>query len=75
MLFDKSDKNIIAYGEFVSSESTSAYQQLEIPLEYRYENRTPKYIVVVATASKYGDYFTGGDGSTLWLDNLELVYD
>ncbi|TWV60488.1 hypothetical protein FSA05_14575 [Parabacteroides distasonis] len=75
VLFDKSDKNIIAYGEFVSSESTSAYQQLEIPLEYRYENRTPKYIVVVATASKYGDYFTGGDGSTLWLDNLELVYD
>lgn len=33
------------------------------------------YIVIVASASKYGDYFTGGDGSTLWLDELSIEYD
>lgn len=74
-LFDKNDPNIIAYGEFISGQTTSSYQQVEIPLTYRYENRTPALLVLVATASKYGDYFTGGDSSTLWLDEMELVYE
>lgn len=74
-LFDKNDKNIIAYGEFISAQSTSAYKQITIPLDYRFNNRTPKQIVVVASASKYGDYFIGGEGSTLWVDEMELVYE
>ncbi len=74
-LFDKTDSNIIAYGEFLSGNSTSSYQQITIPLEYRYTNRTPKYIIIVCAASKYGDYYTGGAGSTLYLDEMELVYE
>ncbi|MDE6555420.1 MAG: PCMD domain-containing protein, partial [Duncaniella sp.] len=27
-----------------------------------------------ASASKAGDYFLGGEGSTLWIDDFELVY-
>ena len=65
----------IAYGEFISGQSTTSYKQVEIPLEYRATNRTPKYIVIVAAASKYGDYFIGGEGSTLWIDEMELVYE
>ena len=64
-LFDKNDRNIIAYGEFIKGESVSSYQQLTIPLEYRATNRTPKYIIIVCAASKYGDYFIGGVGSTI----------
>ena len=74
-LFDKNDANIIAYGEFLSHESTSSYQQIEIPLTYRATNRTPKYIIIVCAASKWGDYYVGGRGSTLWLDEMELVYE
>ena len=74
-MFDKNDANIIAYGEFISAQTTSSYQQITIPLEYRANNRTPRYIVIVASASKYGDYFIGGMGSTLWLDEMELVYE
>lgn len=74
-LFNKDDANIIAYGEFSSNESTSSYKQIEIPLEYRYTNRTPKYIIIVASSSKYGDYYIGGVGSKLWLDEMELVYE
>lgn len=74
-LFDKNDSKIIAYGEFIQGSTTSSYQQKDIVLDYRYADRTPKYIVVVATASKYGDYFTGGVGSKLLLDNLELIYE
>lgn len=74
-LFNKDDANIIAYGEFSSNQSTSSYKQIEIPLEYRYTNRTPKYIIIVASSSKYGDYYIGGVGSKLWLDEIELVYE
>lgn len=74
-LFDPDDSNIIAYGEFTSNQTTSSYKQIEIPLEYRYTNRTPKYIIIVASSSKYGDYYIGGVGSKLWLDEMELVYE
>lgn len=74
-LFDPEDDGIIAYGEYTSSETVSTYKQLEIPLEYRATNRTPKYIIVVASSSKYGDYYIGGVGSKLWLDEMELVYE
>ena len=74
-LFDKNDANIIAYGEFLSAQTTSSYQQIEIPLTYRATNRTPKYIIIVCAASKWGDYYVGGVGSTLWLDEMELVYE
>ena len=74
-LFDPEDDGIIAYGEYTSSETVSTYKQLEIPLEYRATNRTPKYIIVVASSSKYGDYYIGCVGSKLWLDEMELVYE
>jgi len=74
-LFDKNDKNVIAYTELISGTESTSYQEVELPLTYRYANRTPKYLVLVATSSKYGDYFTGGEGSTLWIDDFELVYE
>ena len=66
---------MIAYGQLTQGNTIGSWTQHEIELDYRYTNRTPKYIVVVASSSKYGDYFTGGVGSKLWLDDLELVYD
>lgn len=74
-LFDKNDPNIIAYAEFISGKTISQYTELNLPLEYRSTSRVPKYLVLVCTASKYGDYFTGGDGSTLWVDDFSLEYD
>lgn len=74
-LFDPNDENIIAYGEYTSDKSVSTYQKLEIPLEYRATDRTPKYIIIVASSSKYGDYYIGGVGSKLWIDEMELVYE
>ena len=74
-LFDPNDSHVIAYGELTKGETVSSYKQEDIVLKYRYTNRTPKYILVVATSSKYGDYFTGGEGSKLWVDEFELLYD
>ena len=74
-LFDKNDSHVIAYAEYIRGNSDSQYQQKDLVLNYRYTNRTPKYILIVASASKYGDYFTGGVGSKLLVDNFELIYD
>ena len=80
---DTSENNgtIIAHGQIISQDNTTdnegntnGYIQFTIPLVYRNMNQ-PTYIVISAAASRYGDYFTGGLGSTLYLDELELVYD
>jgi hypothetical protein len=73
--FDKNDANIIAYGELNSGVSTSGYQEFEIELDYRSTQRVPTYFFVVCSASKYGDYFTGGAGSVLCVDDFSLEYD
>ena len=70
----ETEPGIIAYGSLDVGE-TSGYVEFTIPLEYRSLTRVPKYIVVVGAASKYGDYFTGGVGSVLYLDEFRLVYD
>lgn len=71
--FNASD--IIAFGRLESSDAHSDYVEFTIPLEYRYTDKTPKYIVISAAASYLGDYFTGGEGSTLYLDELTFEYD
>ena len=71
--------DIIAYGELSPEESGNgnmqAYEQFEIDIKYRDLTRKPTYVLIVASASKYGDYFTGGKGSTLYIDEFELQYD
>jgi len=68
------DPNIIGYGKYQSDVTTGGYREFVIPIEYR-NSRTPKYIVIVAASSYLGDYFTGGEGSTLYVDEFSLEYD
>lgn len=70
----ENDEHIIAHGSMTSANNDSGYVKFTLPLVYR-NNRTPKYIVIVAAASRYGDYFTGAVGSVLKVDEFELVYD
>ncbi len=66
--------DIIARGEITTSETHGDYVEFTIPLVYR-DYRIPTYVVISGAASKYGDYFTGGVGSVLLLDEFELIYD
>ena len=70
----ENDPNIIAYGSLEDNTNTNGYKPFEIELEYR-NNRQPTCCVIVCTASKYGDYFTGGVGSTLLVDEFEFNFD
>ena len=74
-LFDKNAPYVVAYGQFQSGETIPDYIPFEITLDYNSTDRVPTYILIVASASKYGDFFTGGVGSVLCIDDLELIYD
>lgn len=75
-LFSKDKPNVIAYGERIFTEATAGdgMIEFEIPIEYYKTDIKPSNIIVVASASRYGDYYTGGQSSTMWLDDLQLVY-
>ncbi|RGM48251.1 MULTISPECIES: PCMD domain-containing protein [Bacteroides] len=74
-LFDKNDPHVIAYAEFNSGTTVSSYTPLELNLKYNSTSRIPTYLIVVCSASKYGDYFTGAAGATLIIDEFSLEYD
>lgn len=69
------DPGIIAFGALYSDKTDSEYVKFTIPLVYRSLDRIPNYVVIAGAASRYGDYFTGGVGSVLLLDEFEFVYD
>ena len=74
------DDNIIAYGELPSGAATNetennGYKEFTIPLKYKNLTDKPTHIIIVCAASKYGDYMTGADNSTLYVDDFSLVYE
>ncbi len=86
---DTSDKNtlfsptadyVVAYGEMVFTEeygSASGMRKFEIELKYNDLSALSRAqlstLVLTASASRYGDYFSGGK-SELYIDDLELEY-
>lgn len=78
-LFSKDRSDVIGYGEF---NFTSAYgeegklDELTIPVTWKdsASKVRPTHIIIVCSASRYGDYFEGGEGSTMYVDDFELVY-
>ena len=67
------DPAIIGYGIVAYNSHMDDYAKFTIDIEYR-SDRTPTRAIIVASSSELGDYFTGGDGSTLYLDELRFVY-
>ncbi|MDE5642510.1 MAG: PCMD domain-containing protein, partial [Muribaculaceae bacterium] len=74
-VFDPSADYVVAYGRVQFGEDVENYIPFEFELDYRSTSRVPRYILITASASKYGDYFTGGNGAVLYVDDLVLDYD
>ena len=82
-LFDHTTENkgTIAHGEQTWMQSTdedlngTKMYPFTIRLDYWDEERIPTTIIVVASASKFGDFFAGSTNSVMWLDDLKLIYD
>lgn len=78
VFFDKDADYVLAYGEVVWDGNFGPDGQLEhfeIPITWKNRNYDGQmYLIVVASSSKYGDYFDGGY-SVMYLDDLELSYE
>ena len=74
----ENDPRVIAYGTLPTEKSGKTpdgqWTEVNIPLIYHDLNKKPTHLLVVFSASKYGDYFHGGKGSTLYLDDFEFIY-
>lgn len=72
--FNPKGEDVIGYGEHIFTESVDKWTQLTIPIEYVSTDKKPTHIMVVCSASRWGDYFTGSTQSVMWIDDFELVY-
>ncbi|MDE7355872.1 MAG: PCMD domain-containing protein [Rikenellaceae bacterium] len=68
-------RDVVAYGEFKTSESSDSYKEFVINIDYKSTTIKPTHIVLVTTSSVYGDRYCGGKGSKLWVDELSFDYD
>lgn len=70
------DEKIIAIGMFESgATTTNEYMPFEIKISYiKSYFFTKQYkLALIATPSRDGASFSGADGSTLWLDEIEII--
>ena len=73
----ENDTDIIAYGQLSDAEAVTTNGWKEFTLNFKYKTLEPLdtyYLIIVFSASKYGDYFTGSKNSVMYVDDLELVY-
>lgn len=72
----KTDSHVLGWGQIIADQTIADWTPFEVEITYSENGKTrkPTHIVIVCSASIYGDYLTGGEGSTLWLDDLELNY-
>ncbi|MEG2365598.1 MAG: PCMD domain-containing protein, partial [Alistipes sp.] len=73
--FDPHGPAVIAYGEMPLSASITAWKEFTVPLTYTHTDRVPTHMMIVCSASRWGDYFTGSTQSVMWVDDLELLYE
>lgn len=68
------DPRVIAYGEMTQNTSDAAWKSFNIPLKYYSLTTKPKYMLIVCSSSKWGDYFYGCDNAKLLLDDFSFEY-
>lgn len=73
------DERIIGFGEVTWTSAFGSPNELtkyEIDIDWRpgAQTKKPTTLIIVCSASKYGDYFTGGTGSILYVDDFEFIY-
>ncbi len=74
-VFEPDADYVVAYGKVQYGENIDQWIPFEFELDYKSTSRVPRYVIITASASKYGDYFTGGDGAVLYVDDFLFEYD
>ena len=67
------DPHLIARAVLDLEKDTGGYIPFEIPFKYR-NGKTPRYAFIYVTPSRDGGSFTGGSGSTMYVDEFRFNY-
>ena len=76
--------NLVALAQFKGTQVRNSWQSFEITFDYdRYQktvdidrlNAGEYNISIVISSSKDGAFFEGAPGSTLWIDELSIIYE
>lgn len=76
-LFDRNDSRVIGFGEKTWNENTPGEGMIEftIPIDYTRTDVKASNVLIVCSASYFGDYFVGCDTSEMYVDDLQFVYE
>lgn len=72
--FRNNKHDTIAEASFVQYTSSNVYQTFDANFEYTTNSVAPDSIIIVISSSGAGQNGGGQNGSTLWIDNLQLIY-
>jgi hypothetical protein len=75
--FSTANTSIVAHNALESGSTNGKWVEFTMYVGYRKANlrKTPSYVITTGCASYRGDYFTGGEGSILLIDEFEYIYD
>lgn len=74
--FKPAGKDVVGYAEYVMTSDVDQWRQVELEIDYRgVTDRVPTHLMIVCSASRWGDYFAGSTQSHMWVDHIELLYD
>ena len=79
--FFKSDgKDVVGFGQLLLGDTAdwqniNEWREVVIPIDYKATDIRPTHIMIVCSASRWGDYFTGSKDSRMQLDDFELHYE
>ena len=75
--FSDNNKDIVAFKALYPDSTDSKWVDFTLYAGYRKSNfrKAPTYMVTTGCASYKGDYFTGGEGSVLLIDEFSYIYD
>lgn len=73
--FNKDRAEVIGYGEKVLGAPTNGWEEFTINIDYKATDIVPTHIIIVCSASRWGDYFTGCDQNVMLIDDFELKWE
>lgn len=72
---DRTDGHVVAYAIWENQTSMNGWTKITLEFTYtQYTNEVPEYLMITASASKYGDYFMGSTNSVMYIDDVEIEY-
>ena len=67
------DPHVVGRAVLYIDKATDGYVHFEVPFKYR-SGKTPKFVTVTVTPSRYGSDLTGGNGSVIYVDEFQFNY-